>query len=88
MLKRVDLLVQPNEYIMKNVITIFALSFIAFNSVSCREAEEKETVVVKEVQVENTSSDREGILERTAKKVDNEVNKEIDQKIETIGDDN
>ncbi|RXG21446.1 hypothetical protein DSM00_2293 [Leeuwenhoekiella aequorea] len=80
------MLVQPNEYIMKNVITIFALSFIAFNSVSCRE--EKETVVVKEVQVENTSSDREGILERTAKKVDNEVNKEIDQKIETIGDDN
>ena len=32
--------------------------------------------------------DDEGILERTAKKVDAEVNKEIDEEIENIGDDN
>ena len=70
---------------MKKVIGIFVLSLLAFNTFSCRETEEKETVIVKEVEVED---DREGILERTAKKVDNEVNKEIDQEIEKIGDDN
>ncbi len=82
------MLVQPNEYIMKKVIGIFALGLIAFNTISCRETEDKETVVVKEVQVQTETPDNEGILERTAKKVDNEVNKEIDKKIETIGDDN
>ncbi|RXG18430.1 hypothetical protein DSM03_1011116 [Leeuwenhoekiella aestuarii] len=70
---------------MKKVIGIFVLSLLAFNTFSCRETKEKETVIVKEVEVED---DREGILERTAKKVDNEVNKEIDQEIENIGDDN
>ena len=70
---------------MKKVIGIFVLSLLAFNTFSCRETEEKETVIVKEAEVED---DREGVLERTAKKVDNEVNKEIDQEIEKIGDDN
>ena len=70
---------------MKKVIGIFVLGLLTFNTISCRETEEKETVIVKEVEVED---DREGILELTAKKVDNEVNKEIDQEIENIGDDN
>lgn len=70
---------------MKRVIGIVVLGLLAFNTDSCREQEEKETVVVKEVEVED---DREGILERTAKKVDQEVNKEIDEEIENIGDDN
>ncbi len=56
-------------------------------TVSCREAE-KETVI-KEVEVERVEEEeKEGILERTAKEVDNEVNEEIDQEIENIGDDN
>ncbi len=59
--------------------------------VSCRDATEKETVV-KEVKVEKEvdtpEEEREGILERTAKKVDKEVNEEIDEEIEKIGDDN
>ena len=50
---------------MKKVIGIFVLGLLAFNTYSCREQEEKETVVVKEVEVEK---DDEGILERTAKK--------------------
>jgi len=60
---------------------------------SCRDEVEKETIV-REVEVEKQvktpeeAEDREGILERTAKKVDQEVNKEIDEKIEKIGDDN
>ncbi|WP_298528359.1 hypothetical protein [uncultured Christiangramia sp.] len=60
---------------------------------SCRQEAEKETIV-KEVKVEKQvkspeeADEREGILERTAKKVDNEVNKEIDEEIEKIGDDN
>ncbi|WP_295180887.1 hypothetical protein [uncultured Christiangramia sp.] len=60
---------------------------------SCRQEAEKETIV-KEVEVEKQvkspeeADEREGILERTAKKVDNEVNKEIDEEIEKIGDDN
>jgi len=70
---------------MKKVIGIVVLGLLAFNTYSCREQEEKETVVVKEVEVED---DREGILERTAKKVDQEVNKEIVEEIENIGDDN
>ena len=68
---------------MKKVIGIFALSLIAFNASSCRETPEKETVIVKEVQVERTE-DREGILERTAKKVDTKVNDKIDQEIDNI----
>ncbi len=74
---------------MKKAILVLTLSLSAFATFSCREAEEndKETVIVKEVEVERTE-DREGILERTAKKVDQEVNKEIDQEIENIGDDN
>ncbi|MCC4211969.1 hypothetical protein [Leeuwenhoekiella parthenopeia] len=74
---------------MKKAILFLTLSLSALVTFSCREAEEKEkeTVIVKEVEVEKPA-EREGILERTAKKVDEEVNKEIDQEIDNIGDDN
>ncbi|WP_035334680.1 hypothetical protein [Dokdonia sp. PRO95] len=68
-------------------ITIIALLIASFTVASCRETEVKETTVVKEVQVE-TEKEREGILERAAKKVDNKVNEEINEEIEKIGDDN
>ncbi len=79
------LILELNRIIMKKAILILIMSLSASVSFSCRETEEKETVIVKEV---DSSEDREGILERTAKKVDQEVNKEIDQEIENIGDDN
>lgn len=69
------------------------LLMISVTLTSCRDTTEKE-VIVKEVEVERKVEtpekveEKEGILERTAKKVDNEVNKEIDQEIEKIGDDN
>lgn len=78
---------------MTRLIKITAGMFIfSLALVSCRDATEKETVV-KEVKVEKEvdtpeEEEREGILERTAKKVDKEVNKEIDEEIEKIGDDN
>ncbi|MBA82570.1 MULTISPECIES: hypothetical protein [unclassified Leeuwenhoekiella] len=75
---------------MKKAILFLTLSISTFVTFSCREAEdkEKETVIVREVEVEKPEVEREGILERTAKKVDQEVNKEIDQEIDNIGDDN
>ena len=60
---------------------------------SCRDTQEKETIV-REVEVEKKvetpeeAEEKEGILERTAKEVDKEVNKEIDEEIDKIGDDN
>ena len=73
-------------------LTILASGLFMFSAVltSCRDTNEKE-VIVKEVEVEKkteTPEEKEGILERTAKKVDKEVNKEIDEEIEKIGDDN
>lgn len=75
---------------MKRVILITALLFAsAATFISCRDTE-KETTVIREVEVEKTTpvEEREGILERSAKKVDNKVNKEIDKEIDRIGDDN
>lgn len=80
---------------MKRVILLSALFlFTATSLISCRETTEKETVI-REVKVEKTepaavekAEERKGILERTAEKVDAEVNKEIDQEIDKIGDDN
>jgi len=81
---------------MKRVMFITALLVTtAVSLTSCRDNVEKETVV-REVRVEKAEPEpvqvepapKEGILERTAKKVDGEVNKEIDKKIESIGDDN
>lgn len=67
------------------------MTVAVFNS--CRDTNEKE-VIVKEVEVEKEVKtpeqveEREGILERTAKKVDKKVNDEIDEEIDKIGDDN
>ncbi|AVR45107.1 hypothetical protein C7S20_07390 [Christiangramia fulva] len=68
---------------MKFKILVAVFSFGIFVLTSCTDTV-KETTVVKETKTEN----KEGILERSAKKVDAEVNKEIDNKIEEIGDDN
>jgi len=75
---------------MKRIILLSALFlFTATSLTSCRDTTEKETVI-KEVQVEKAApaEEQKGVLERTAEKVDTEVNKEIDQEIEKIGDDN
>ena len=77
-------------------LSILASALIMFSTVltSCRDTTEKETVVreveveKKEVKTPEEAEEREGILERTAKKADKEVNKEIDEEIEKIGDDN
>ena len=63
---------------------MLAVATLPFISNACREQPtEKKTVVV-----EKKSDDSEGALERSAKKVDNEVNEEIDKQIDKIGDDN
>ncbi|MFO7720095.1 MAG: hypothetical protein R6W85_06625 [Gillisia sp.] len=78
---------------MKKVFLMFALVLTsAISLVSCRETNEKETVI-REIQVEKVEKtepveEKKGILERTAEKVDNKVNKEIDKEIDKIGDDN
>ncbi len=74
--------------LIKVIIPSIVLVTMLFSS--CRENEQKETVIIKEkveVQAE-TTEEREGILERAAKKVDEEVNEEINEEIEKIGDDN
>ena len=56
---------------------------------SCRETE-KETII-KEVETtttEETTEESGGALQRAGEAVDNEVNKEIDDAINEIGDDN
>lgn len=78
---------------MKRLL-ILSIAVAAIGFTSCRDQKETETTeVIREVRVETTEEkvevkDNEGILERTAKKVDDEVNKEIDQEIQKIGDDN
>jgi hypothetical protein len=74
---------------MKKLIFTALVAFGLISFTSCREeAETKE--VVKEVEVREVEVEKEekGILERTAEKVDDEVNKEVDEEIEKIGDDN
>lgn len=68
--------------------TILLISGLSFTS--CRENTERKTEV-REVEIQKETPDtieREGALERAAKKVDKEINKEIDEEIEEIGDDN
>lgn len=75
---------------MKKIFLIVGLVLTsAISLVSCRETNEKETVI-REVEVEKTEpvEENKGILERTAEKVDKKVNKEIDKEIDKIGDDN
>jgi hypothetical protein len=83
---------------MKNIlnkltlVAVFTLSLAA-----CREAEPavevetKETTIIREVEVQKPAAEtkeKPGILERTANKVDGEINKEADKIIDEIGDDN
>ena len=76
-------------------LSILASGLLIISAVltSCRDTAEKETIVrevevEKKVEVPEETEEKEGILERTAKKVDQEVNKEIDKEIDKIGDDN
>lgn len=81
---------------MKRAILFTALALLSAGSIlSCREANERETVV-REVEVEREvertepveTEERKGILERTGERVDRKVNKEVDEEIDRIGDDN
>lgn len=62
--------------------------------ISCRETGERETTVIREVEVERTRpvevkvevEDREGVFERSAKKVDEKINRKIDREIDKIDD--
>ena len=74
---------------MKFKMLVAVLSFGIFFFTSCTETV-KETTVIKETETEKETEtpSEEGILERTAKKVDAEVNQEIDKEIEKIGNDN
>jgi hypothetical protein len=67
---------------MKKVLLPTVLALALFGA--CREPESK--TVVKEVEVEQ--SQEKGALERTAEKVDSEVDKKVNEQIDRIGDDN
>ena len=56
--------------------------FITLSFTYCRE----QPTETKTVVVEKKTDEPEGALERTAKKVDDKVNKEIDQQIDKIDD--
>ena len=80
---------------MKRIILSTALILASASTlISCRETGEKETTVIREVEVERTQpvevkvevEDREGVFERSAKKVDDKINREIDRKIDDIDD--
>lgn len=74
----------------KSLFITLALGSIFFTS--CRETTEREVVREREVEVERekveVEEDEGGIIERTGREIDNEVNKEIDEEIDKIGDDN
>ena len=75
---------------MKLKMFIVLMIFGSVTLTSCRDEETvvREVEVVKEVEKPAVEEEDEGLLERTAKKVDEEVNQEIDEEIEKIGDDN
>lgn len=80
---------------MKRIILSTAIMLASASTlISCRETTEKETVI-REVEVERTQpvevkveevEEREGVFERSAKKVDDKINEEIDEKIDEIDD--
>lgn len=72
---------------MKFKMLVAVFSFGVFYLTSCTDTV-KETTVIKEKETQTQTKNEEGILERTAKKVDTEVNQEIDKEIEKIGNDN
>lgn len=74
---------------MKTRILFITLAFGSMLFTSCRETvTEREVVREREVEVQREEVDNDGIIERTGRKIDTEVNKEIDEEIEKIGDDN
>ncbi|PZD78648.1 hypothetical protein [Mesonia sp. K7] len=78
---------------MKKLAFTLAVATLAIFT-SCREEEKKEVEVVKEVEViekevpVEVEKEDKGILERTAEKIDAEVEKEVNEEIEKIGNDN
>jgi len=68
---------------MKKVLLPTVLALALFGA--CREPESK--TVVKEVEVERPQEEK-GALERTAEKVDSEVDEKVNEQIDRIGDDN
>ncbi|MGO1729821.1 MAG: hypothetical protein ACTHY4_09475 [Flavobacteriaceae bacterium] len=68
---------------MKKAILSLSLLALTISFTSCTEKKEEKTVI-KEVEKESPEKENEGILERSAKKVDDKVNKEIDDKIDEI----
>ena len=65
---------------MKKLFILISIASLALGS--CRENKTETKEVIREVRVETETpqENKEGILERAAKKVDKEVNQEIDKK--------
>lgn len=77
---------------MKKLFIAFA-AFSIFTSIyACRDQPTKEVIreveVEKPVEIKETPEKREGILERAGQRVDDNVNKKIDDQIDKIGDGN
>lgn len=71
---------------MKKLFLLLTIATLALGS--CREQKTETKEIIREVRVETSETDnKEGILERTAKEIDKEVNEEIDKKIKEIGND-
>lgn len=76
---------------MKTKNVFAALAFGSLLLISCRETvTEREVIHERDVEIEKEEpeEDNEGIIERTGKKIDQEVNDEVNEEIEKIGDDN
>ena len=71
---------------MKLKMSIAALFLGTILFTSCRETTKETTV--REVEVEKEPEEKEGMLERAAKKTEEGINKEVDEEIEKIGGDN
>lgn len=71
---------------MKNILLLIAIVSIALGS--CREQKTEPKEVIREVRVEKEAPEapeaREGVLERTSKKIDKKINDKIDEKIDEI----
>lgn len=72
---------------MKKLLVLASIATLAFGS--CREKKTETKEVIREVKVETPEpEEREGILERAGKKVDERVNEEINEELDKIEDDN
>jgi len=74
---------------MKKIVFTLAAVFIGATALtSCRETETETIVKEVETTTEDAADETEGVLERAGQAVDDEVNKEINDEIDEIGDDN